>query len=92
MLSRNINIMSSDGHSILEINKNIRINQAQSIMIENNVWLADNVTILKGSYISKGSVVGINSLVTKKYEEKNLIIVGNPARIVKRNIEWRDSL
>jgi acetyltransferase-like isoleucine patch superfamily enzyme len=90
MFSRNIKIMTSDGHDILEENK--RINQAKDIVLENEVWLADNVTLLKGSYIGKGSVVATNSTVTKEFKEKNTIIAGNPAKIVKQNIKWREEL
>lgn len=90
MFSRNIKIMTSDGHDILEGNK--RINQAKDIVLEDEVWLSDNATLLKGSYIGKGSVVAINSTVTKEFKEKNVIIAGNPAKIVKQNIQWREEL
>lgn len=90
MLSRNINIMSSDGHPLYQ--DGVRINPAESIKIEDNIWIADNVTILKGSYISSGSVIGINSLVTKKFKNKNIIIGGNPAKEIKTNIIWKEIL
>lgn len=44
--------------------------------------------ILKGSQISNNTVVGAGTIVTKKYEEPNCILAGNPAKIVKRNIDW----
>jgi len=28
------------------------------------------------------------SVVTKPFEESNIILAGNPAKIVKRNINW----
>lgn len=46
------------------------------------------MTILKNVKIGSGSVIGINSTVTKSFEEKNVLIVGNPAKIVKNNIKW----
>ena len=30
----------------------------------------------------------MNSIVTKSFNEENCVIAGNPAKIVKRNIEW----
>jgi acetyltransferase-like isoleucine patch superfamily enzyme len=90
MLSRNIKIMTSDGHDILEEQK--RINRAKDIVLEDHVWLSDNVTLLKGSYIGEGSVVAINSTVTKKFREKNVIIAGNPAKVIKQNIQWEKEL
>lgn len=87
MFSRNINIMTFDGHDIYIGEE--KINPSMSIKIEDNVWIADGVTILKGVKVPKGSVVGINSLVTKAYDENNVILGGNPAKIIKRGITWR---
>lgn len=41
-----------------------------------------------GSVIPDNSVVGTNALVTKHFEEKNILIAGSPAKIVKKNIKW----
>ena len=86
-LSRNVKIMTSDGHPIYHDNK--RINHAKSITLKNHIWVADNVTILKGVIIGDNSVIGINSLVTKSMPN-NCIIAGNPATIKKENITWKD--
>ncbi len=85
--SRNVKIMTSDGHPIYK--DGIRINEAKNITIEDDVWVADNVTILKGVTIGSGSVVGINSTVVKNISQKS-IAVGNPAKVVKENITWQD--
>ena len=53
---------------------------------------APYVTILKGSVIKDGSVVGTHSVVAKAFDEPNVVIVGNPARIVKHNIFWKKEL
>lgn len=84
-LSRNVKVMTSDGHPIFQNNK--RINNAKSILIDNHVWISDNVTILKGVTISSGSVIGINSTVTKNIPN-NSIAAGNPAKVIKENIQW----
>lgn len=84
-LSRNVKIMTSDGHPIYQ--DGIRINEAKNIKIENKVWIADNVTILKGVEIGSNSVIGINSTVTKS-SPSGSILAGNPAKIVKSGISW----
>lgn len=84
-LSRNVKIMTSDGHPIFK--DNMRINDAKSVTLGTHIWIADNVTILKGVNIEDDSVVGINSTVTKNVP-KNSIVAGNPAKIVKENIVW----
>jgi len=86
-LSRNVKIMTSDGHPIFKEGK--RINEAKDIVLGSHVWIADNVTILKGCMIGEGSVVGINATVTKNIPSTS-IAVGNPAKVVQDNIEWRD--
>ncbi|MCX5642055.1 MAG: acyltransferase, partial [Candidatus Omnitrophica bacterium] len=53
------------------------------ITIENNIWLGFNVIILAGSKISEGSIVGANSLINKPFHEKNVILIGSPAKIYK---------
>lgn len=86
-LSRNIKIMTSDGHPIFQDGE--RINKALDIVLKSNIWIADNVTILKGCRVGEGSVVGINSTVTKDVPA-HCVCVGNPAKIVQNNIEWKD--
>ena len=86
-LSRNVKIMTSDGHPIFKDGK--RVNEAKDVLLESHIWIADNVTILKGVTIASGAVVGINSTVTKDVPA-NVVAVGNPARVVQEGIEWRD--
>ena len=87
MLSRNVKIMTSDGHPVYE-DGNI-INHAKDVLINEHVWLADNVTILKGVTIGAHSIVGINATLTHTIEA-NSIAVGNPAKVVKKNISWAE--
>ncbi len=85
MFSRNVKLMTSDGHPIYKDDK--QINNAQNITIRKGVWLADNVTILKGVEVAEGSIVGINSTLTKSISS-NVIAVGNPAKVVKDGVNW----
>ncbi|MBT2914883.1 acyltransferase [Vibrio anguillarum] len=89
MFSRNVKIMTSDGHDILRDGK--RINLAKSIYIGSRVWLADNVTVLKGVSIGNGSIVGINSTVTHSVAD-NSAAAGNPARVIADSIVWQEEL
>lgn len=89
MLSRNVKIMTSDGHNIIKNGQ--RINHAKSIEIGKHVWLADNATILKGANIGDHSILGINSTLTKSVEA-NCIAVGNPAKVVQSDVTWQHEL
>ncbi len=85
-LSRNVKVMTSDGHPIFSNGE--CINPASDIVIGNHVWIGDQVTILKGVTIGDGSVVGIGSLVTKSVPA-SVVAAGNPARVVKEEITWQ---
>ncbi len=56
------------------------------INIGRNVWIGDNVRIQKGVTIGDNSIIAANSIVTKNVPP-NCIAAGNPARIVKTDID-----
>ena len=61
----------------------------KEIIIGNNVWIGLNSVILKGVSIGDNSIIAAGSIVTKSFGS-NLVIGGNPARILKRDIEkWK---
>lgn len=86
MISTNVEIWGCDGHSILQNNK--IINYSRPIRIGNHVWIGANSKILKGSVINCGCVIGANSLVTGKHFNENLLVAGNPAKVIKNDISW----
>lgn len=88
LFSKNINIVTTDSHTIMDINTKNRINFAQNIKIGNKVWMGANVTLLKGSNIPNNTVIGRNATVTKAFYKENCILAGIPAKIVKENIQW----
>lgn len=57
--------------------------KTDQIIIENNVWIGANCTILAGVHIGEHVVVGAGSVVTKDIPPC-CVVVGNPARIVKK--------
>ena len=90
LFGQNIEMMLGDHHKIYSIDDDKRINTpSYGIDIADNVWLARNVTIMKDVKISRNSVVAYGSLVTKKFEQENVLLAGIPAKIVKENIYWK---
>lgn len=88
MLSSNIDIWCSDTHTVCDRNGKVT-NIGKSIEIGNHVWVGKDCHITKNTKIADNSIVGWCSNITKKFDEPNVIIAGNPAQIVKRNIEWK---
>lgn len=56
------------------------------IIIGKNVWIGEYSRICKGVTIGDGSIVAANAVVTKDVPS-NAIVAGNPARIVKTEID-----
>lgn len=78
-------IINSGSHRFVNPKELIR-NQGHDkapIVICNNVFIGGNVFILPGVTIGEGAVVGAGSIVTKNVEP-NTVVVGNPAKIIKR--------
>ncbi len=88
MFAREIMIRNNDGHAIVDLETNEIINPSEDIYIGEHVWVGMRSMICKGAYISDGSIVGAMSFVNKKFDEKNIIIAGVPAKKVRSNVKW----
>lgn len=87
MLSDLISIWPSDTHTMTDLDGKIT-NIGKSIKIGNHVWIGQGATILKNTTIASNCIVGTRSVVGGKYTKSNCVIAGNPAKIVKENVNW----
>ena len=87
-IGKDVIIRTSDGHAIIDPNTKLAINEPRDVIIGNNVWIGARNVLLKGSYISDGSIIGAQSTVSRQFKTPNVIIAGNPAKIIKTNIIW----
>ena len=82
------NFLFAPGVKIISANHDLKdhtkSHQTNPIKIGDNVWIGTGATILPGVTIGNGCVIGAGSVVTKSFEEDNLIIVGNPAKAIKK--------
>lgn len=86
-LVSDVTIKASDMHAIYDLETNERINPAKDVVIGDRVWIGDGVIILKGVKIGHDSIIGARSVVTKNVPS-NVIVAGNPAKIIKTNVYW----
>lgn len=87
LLSSEIDIRTGDSHAIL--NKDgTRINPSQNVSLADHVWVGNRAMILKGVSIASNCVVGAGSIVTASCEEDGCAMAGNPAKIIRKEINW----
>ena len=87
LFSSNVYFTTSDRHSILDIDGK-RINKPGDIIVKDHVWLGYGSTLLKGVMVEEHNIVGTHSVITKSIMKKGCVVAGNPAKIVKENINW----
>ena len=85
-ISWNCQFLDEDFHDINYMGKK---EKPPVIEIGNHVWIGSNVSVLKGSKIPDGCVIASGSVVCSVFERVNCLLAGNPARVIKENIEWK---
>lgn len=89
----NVKILDNDFHPIEVEERNKLLNDlhggdsnlvpSREIKIGKNCFIGCNTIILKGTVLGNGCVVGAGAVVTGKYED-NVVIAGNPAKVIRR--------
>lgn len=90
LFSNNITIRLGDRpHLIFDSETGEYIdNSTDGVLIGDHVWVGEKVYITKNVTIPNDCILAVNSVVTKRFEETNCVIAGNPAKVVKKNVQW----
>jgi acetyltransferase-like isoleucine patch superfamily enzyme len=88
MLAQGIDFRTSDSHSIIDSEGN-RINWPANIEIGEHTWICANASILKGVEVAGDSIIGGRAVVTHSFPDKNVVIAGVPAVVIRRGVTWR---
>ena len=80
-IAPNVSIYTA-GHPVHPISRNSGYEYGIPITIGNNVWIGGNVVILPDVSIGDNVVIGAGSVVTKNIPD-NMIVAGNPCRIIR---------
>lgn len=81
-------ISDTNFHHIMDLSTMDISEPEGTITIGDHVWLGARSVILKGSQIPDGCIVGCCSLVNKKFDGSNLMLVGMPASPKRDNIKY----
>lgn len=87
-ISWNCQVLDSDFHFLYNIEKDKYYQRTKEIIIGNNVFIGNGCTVGKGTVIPDGCVVSCISKISGNYvaEGENLLIAGNPAKVIKKGI------
>lgn len=76
-------------HPLHPVKRNSGLEGGKPIKVGNNAWFGGNVTILPGVTLGDNVVVAAGAVVTKSFGD-NVVLAGNPAKVIKE-IELEES-
>ena len=59
------------------------------ISIGEGCYIGSAVRFAPGSSVANNSIVGLGSVVTKRFTSENVIIAGQPAKVLRENYDWK---
>ena len=80
MFANSAYVSDADWHGIYD--RATPVGKSSPVTLQDNVWIGDRAMIGKGVTIGKNSIVGSGSVVVKDVPD-NVVVAGNPAKIVK---------
>ena len=78
-IAPNVGIITSN-HDIYDLEKHV---PGKDVVLGEKCWIGMNSTILPGVTLGPRTIVGAGSVVTKSFPEGNIIIAGNPAKVIR---------
>jgi serine acetyltransferase len=87
MLSSNVEIRSSDGHSVLDKETGLRLNPASDVRVGAHVWFGAGVRIMKGVALGDHTIVAAGAVVTRDIPAHS-IAAGIPAKVIQSGVTW----
>ena len=61
----------------------------RNIYIGKHSYIGSAVRFAPGSSIGNNTLVGLGSVLTKEFNDENVIIAGQPATVLKKNYDWK---
>ncbi len=90
-ITNNVTFVTHDGGTLLFRKYQQDLEITKPIIIGNDVYIGTNSTILPGVTIGNNVIVGACSVITKDVPD-NVVVAGNPARIIKSYDEYFEKI
>lgn len=87
MFAYDIEVRTSDEHSILDAKSGERINPDKSVRIGEHVWFGARSVVVKGVSIGDNSVIATGSIVSRDVGT-GVVAAGIPAREIRDGVTW----
>lgn len=88
MISFDVFLGQADQHHIFDKQTHKRINYSKGIVVGNHVWVGKSCQLFDGTRISDGSIVAAGAITSHNFTEKNVILAGVPAKVIRNNVIW----
>lgn len=85
-MSWNTNVIDGNVHEI-QVGDHV-LPRTTPVSLGDHVWIGTGAIVMGGVKIGDGSIVAAGSVVTSEVPS-NVIVAGNPARVIHKNISWR---
>ena len=85
-LGWNCTLTDTDYHHYYDNIKKKLSRPNNPIFIGDNCWLGFSCIVTKGSILNNHTIVGAGSVISCNFTDSNIIIKGNPAQIVRRDV------
>jgi len=79
-IAPNVGLITSN-HDPKDLDKHL---DSQDIIIGRKCWIGINAVLLPGVTLGDHTIVGAGSIVTKSFPDGNVIIAGNPAKMIRK--------
>ena len=85
MCGRNVTLRNTNGNHPMNIPG---AKNSKPLIIGDHVWFCENSTVMAGVKIGSGAVIGAHAVVYNNVPP-NTLVMGNPAKVVMENVQWK---
>jgi acetyltransferase-like isoleucine patch superfamily enzyme len=87
LVSWDVLIIDTDYHGIATHGKEPSLSDAP-IVFGDRVWLGARSCVLKGVALADDVIIGAGSVVTRSEPRSNVVLGGNPAKVIREEVRW----